>query len=92
MRRFELFWAAKILTLFVYNKHIIDHTPMRVQPRHLLLGPVARVPPRHLGLDVRDELRPRAADDGVRALRARDAEALLAHVELFILGTIESDV
>ena len=51
-------------------------TSMRVEPRHLLLGPVARVPPRHLGLDVRDELRPRAADDGVRALRARDAEAL----------------
>ena len=47
---------------------------MRVKPRHLLLGAMARVPPRHLGLHVRDEGRPRAADDGARALAARDAE------------------
>ena len=49
---------------------------MRVEPRHLLLGAMTRVPPRHLGLHVRDEDRPRAADDGARALSARDAEAL----------------
>jgi len=54
----------------------LDVIPVRVQPRHLLLRPVARVPPRHLGLDVRDEGGPRAADDGVRALRARDAEVV----------------
>ena len=49
---------------------------MRIEPRHLLLRAVARVPPRHLRLHVRDKGSPRAAHDGVRALGARDAEAV----------------